>query len=195
MRDRNETWHEGACRGDTRPPQTSSWEDHYIVRNASVQPSASSATIHAQRHNTPTAGVMVWEAIINNTRSPLVLIRGTMVAQRYVHGILQPHALSLMQRFSGAVLQQHNAWPHTARVSQDCLRTVTTLPWCARSLDLSPIEHIWDHLGRQVGHPTSLNDLHQIWNEMSQEIIQNLYSSMPYRIASYIRSREDSKRY
>ncbi|GFX81325.1 transposable element Tcb2 transposase [Trichonephila clavipes] len=30
-----------------------------------------------QRHTTPTAGVMVWGAIAYNTRSPLVLIRGT----------------------------------------------------------------------------------------------------------------------
>ncbi|GFW16389.1 transposable element Tcb2 transposase [Trichonephila clavipes] len=39
-----------------------------------------------------------------------------------------------------------NARPHTARVSQDCLRMVTTLLWPARSPDLSPIEHIWNHL-------------------------------------------------
>ncbi|GFX87672.1 hypothetical protein TNCV_2465651 [Trichonephila clavipes] len=31
---------------------------------------------------------------------------------------------------------------------QDCLRTVSTLPWSARSPGLSPIEPIWDHLGR-----------------------------------------------
>ncbi|GFV93609.1 transposable element Tcb2 transposase [Trichonephila clavipes] len=86
-----------------------------------------------QRHTAPTAGVMVWGVIAYNTRSPLVLIRCTMTAQR--------------------------ARPHTARVSQDCLRTVTTLPCAARSPDLSPIELIWDHLRRRVGHPTSLNEL------------------------------------
>ncbi|GFU33983.1 transposable element Tcb2 transposase [Trichonephila clavipes] len=48
--------------------------------------------------------------------------------------------------------------PHTARVSQDCFRTVTPLPWPVQSPVLSPIEHIWDHLGRRVGHPTSLNE-------------------------------------
>ncbi|GFS88563.1 transposable element Tcb2 transposase [Trichonephila clavipes] len=79
-----------------------------------------------QRHTAPTAGVMVWGAIAYNTRSPLVLMRGTMTAQRYVHDILQPHVLSLLQLFSGAIFQQDNAWPHTARVSQDCFRTVTT---------------------------------------------------------------------
>ncbi|GFW49391.1 transposable element Tcb1 transposase [Trichonephila clavipes] len=83
-----------------------------------------------------------------------------------------------------------------ARVSQDCLRTVTTLPWPARSSDLSPIEHIWDHLGWRVGPPTSLNELEarllQIWNEMSQDIIQNLYASIPDRISLCIRARGGS---
>ncbi|GFY06704.1 transposable element Tcb2 transposase [Trichonephila clavipes] len=98
------------------------------------------------RHTTPTAGVMVWSA--NATWSPLVLIRVTMTAQRYVLGILQPQVLPLMQRLRGASFQQDNVRPHTARVSQDCLHTITTLPWPAQSIDLSPIEHIWDHLGR-----------------------------------------------
>ncbi|GFU75528.1 uncharacterized protein TNCV_2862441 [Trichonephila clavipes] len=66
----------------------------------------------------------------------------------------------------------NNARHHTARVSQDCLRTVTALPWPARYPDLSPVEPIGDHLGRRVGHPTCLNELdvrlQQIWNEMSQ---------------------------
>ncbi|GFV97648.1 transposable element Tcb1 transposase [Trichonephila clavipes] len=109
-----------------------------------------------------------------------------MAVQRYVHDILQPQVLPLMQRLPGAIFQQDNARPHTARVSQNCLRTVTPLPWPARSLDLSPIEHIEDH-------PTSLNELdarlQQIWNEMSQDIIQNLYVSIPNRIASSICAR------
>ncbi|GFU87663.1 transposable element Tcb1 transposase [Trichonephila clavipes] len=85
------------------------------------------------------------------------------------------------------------------RVSQDYLRIVTTLPWPARSPDLFPIEHIWDHLGRRVGHPTSLNEqearLQQIWNELSQDIMQNLYASMPDRIASWIRATVSSTGY
>ncbi|GFW59635.1 transposable element Tcb1 transposase [Trichonephila clavipes] len=71
-----------------------------------------------------------------------------MSAQRYVHNILQSHVLPLIQRLSGTIFQQDNAQPHTAKMSQDCLRTVTTPPWTARSPDWSPIEHIWAHLGR-----------------------------------------------
>ncbi|GFX60924.1 transposable element Tcb2 transposase [Trichonephila clavipes] len=90
---------------------------------------------------------MVLGDIAYNTPPPLVFISGTMTAQRYVHDILQPHVLPLMQRLPGAIFQQFIVWPHTARVSQDCLRTVTTLPLPAQSPDSSPIELIWDHLG------------------------------------------------
>ncbi|GFT50964.1 transposable element Tcb2 transposase [Trichonephila clavipes] len=56
--------------------------------------------------------------------------------------ILQPHVLPLMRLLPGAISQQDNARPHTTRMSQDYLRTVTTFPWPARSPDLSPIEQI-----------------------------------------------------
>ncbi|GFS58365.1 transposable element Tcb2 transposase [Trichonephila clavipes] len=65
-----------------------------------------------------------------------------------------------MHRIPGAIFQQDNARPYTARVLQDCLGTVTTLPWpTLPSSDLSLIEHIWDYLGRRVGHPANLNEL------------------------------------
>ncbi|GFW88021.1 transposable element Tcb1 transposase [Trichonephila clavipes] len=146
-----------------------------------------------QRQTAPTAGVMVWGAIANNTRPNLLLIRGTTASQWYVHDILQPHVLPFMQWLPGAIFEQDNAQPHTARVSQDCLRTFTTLSWPSRSSDLSPIEHIWDHLGRLVGYSTSLNmleaRLQEIYNEMFKGIMQNSHASMCDRIASCIRVR------
>ncbi|GFV44895.1 transposable element Tcb1 transposase [Trichonephila clavipes] len=122
-----------------------------------------------------------------------------MATQQYVHDILQSHVLPLLQRLPGDSFQQDNAQPPTARMSRNCLHSVTSLSWPAPSPDLSPIEHIWDHLGWRVGHPTSLNELEarlqQIWNEMSQDIIQNLYASMPDRMVSCICTREGSTRY
>uniref|UniRef100_A0A3B3SSD8 Tc1-like transposase DDE domain-containing protein n=1 Tax=Paramormyrops kingsleyae TaxID=1676925 RepID=A0A3B3SSD8_9TELE len=48
------------------------------------------------------------------------------------------------------VFQQHKARPHMARVSMDYLRHVEVLLWPARSPDLSPIDHVWDQLERQL---------------------------------------------
>ncbi|GFW48072.1 transposable element Tcb1 transposase [Trichonephila clavipes] len=138
-------------------------------------------------------------AVAYNTRSSVVLIHRTMTSQWYVYDILQTHMLPFMQRHPGAIFQQDDARPHTAKMSQDCLRTVTTLPWSARTPDVSPIKHIWVHLGRRVVHSTSLTELEarlqQICNEMSQDIIQTLVASMPDRIASCIYTRGDSTGY
>ncbi|GFW88731.1 putative transposable element [Trichonephila clavipes] len=76
-----------------------------------------------------------------------------------ISGTIYDYAYSYPSAVFGAIFQQHNDMPHMARVSQDCLLTVTTLPWPARSPDLSPIENIWDHLGWRVWHPISLNEL------------------------------------
>ncbi|GFY12410.1 transposable element Tcb1 transposase [Trichonephila clavipes] len=45
-----------------------------------------------QQHSAPTADVMIRGAIAYNTRSPLVLIRGTLTAQQYGHDILLLHS-------------------------------------------------------------------------------------------------------
>ncbi|GFY23205.1 transposable element Tcb1 transposase [Trichonephila clavipes] len=58
-----------------------------------------------QRQAAPSVNVMVWGAIAYNTCSLLVLIRGTMAAQRYVLDILQPHVIPLIQRLPGATFQ------------------------------------------------------------------------------------------
>ncbi|GFT27440.1 transposable element Tcb2 transposase [Trichonephila clavipes] len=89
---------------------------------------------------------MVRGAIAYNTLSSLILIHGKMTAQWYVHDILQPYVLPFMAVLPRAIFQQDNARPNTARMSQDCLRHITTLSFSARFPDLTPIKHIWDHL-------------------------------------------------
>ncbi|GFV11578.1 transposable element Tc1 transposase [Trichonephila clavipes] len=58
-----------------------------------------------------------------------------------------------------AIFQQDNTLPYTARVAQDFLRHFQTLPWPARSPDLSPVEHVWDQLKRQMPSCHSVHDL------------------------------------
>ncbi|GFS59363.1 uncharacterized protein TNCV_3725171 [Trichonephila clavipes] len=62
-------------------------------------------------------------------------------------------------RRPGEIFQQDNARPRTARVVQDFLRHFQTFPWPAHSLDLSPVEHVWDQLKRQMPSCHSAHDL------------------------------------
>ncbi|GFV06240.1 transposable element Tc1 transposase [Trichonephila clavipes] len=95
-----------------------------------------------ERHTAISQGVTVWGAISWDTRSSLVVLQGTLTARRYVDDILTPIVLLMLSSRPGAIYQQDNARPHTARLSQQCLQGYDVLPWPARSPDLSPIEHV-----------------------------------------------------
>ncbi|GFX88696.1 DDE_3 domain-containing protein [Trichonephila clavipes] len=124
---------------------------------------------------------MVWVAIAYDSRSTLVVMRGTLTGQRYVDDILQPHVGYFLNGLPGAIFQQDNARSHTARVAQDFLRHFQTLPWPARSPDLSPVEHVWDQLKRQMPSCPSVHDLklavQDLWSHLHQDNIRCLMNS------------------
>ncbi|UYV70886.1 K02A2.6-like [Cordylochernes scorpioides] len=123
-------------------------------------------------------GIMVWGAIAYDSRSPLLRIQGTMTAQRYVDDVLRP---------------QDYARPHTAHISQQALQDAQMLPWPPYSLDLSPIEHVWDIIGRRLHalpQPRSEDELWQMvereWRAIPQDAIRTLIDSLPRRVAACI---------
>ncbi|GFV05557.1 transposable element Tcb1 transposase [Trichonephila clavipes] len=62
---------------------------------------------------------MVWGSIVYDSRSTLIETRRTLTGQRYVDDILRPHVGPFLNGLPGAIFQQDNARPHTARVAQD----------------------------------------------------------------------------
>ncbi|UYV79831.1 hypothetical protein LAZ67_18000857 [Cordylochernes scorpioides] len=122
-------------------------------------------------------GIMVWGAIAYDSRSPLLRIQGTMTAQRYVDNVLRPVTLPYLQGVSNALYQQDNARPHTARISQQALQDVQMLPWPPYSPDLSPIEHVWDIIGRRLHalpQPRSEDELYELSGERSRADVTSL---------------------
>ncbi|GFV91813.1 transposable element Tc1 transposase [Trichonephila clavipes] len=73
------------------------------------------------------------------------------------------------------------------------IRACQTLLWSARSLDLSPIEHVWDMMRRQLHLPENNDDLsrqlEKIWQEIPQDTNMVLYHSMPRRVAACLQAR------
>ena len=71
------------------------------------------------------------------------------------------------------------------------------LRWPAYSPGLSPIEHVWDLVGRSLARdprPAASKDeiclcIQAIWNSPPQADIQNLFDSMPRHIAAFITER------
>ncbi|GFU37726.1 transposable element Tcb2 transposase [Trichonephila clavipes] len=142
------------------------------------------------RHTARTSDVMVWEAIAYNNQSTLIVMRGTLTGERYVHGILRPHVRPFLNGLPGAIFQQDNARPHAARVAHDFLRHFQTLPWPARSHNFSPVEHVWNQLKRQMPSCYSVHDLElavqDLWAHLSQDDIRCLINSMPDRVVACI---------
>ncbi|GBL92755.1 hypothetical protein AVEN_119135-1 [Araneus ventricosus] len=70
------------------------------------------------------------------------------------------------------------------------------VPWPARSPDLSPIEHVWDIIGRPLQHhpqptltvPVLTDQMQQAWNSIPQTDIRHLYDTMHALLHAYIQN-------
>ena len=118
----------------------------------------------------------------------------------YIDEILQPVVVPYIQTMEpGALLQDDNARPHRARIVDAYLQQqhITRINWPACSPDLSPIEHVWDQLGRAVQARLNVNstraDLRRFlveeWDRLPQDNVQRLVHSMRRRCAACIAAR------
>ncbi|GFU83834.1 transposable element Tcb1 transposase [Trichonephila clavipes] len=148
---------------------------------------------------------MVWGAIAYHGRSQLLRIVGNLNSTRYINEVLQPQDIPFLQGLPGAVFQQDNARPRVAKTVRSYLdsQQVQLLPWPAFSPDMSPIEHVWDIVGgrlaRDLRPVVSINEfwlrIQTIWNTLPQADIQNLFNSMPRRVAALIAVRGGHTKY
>jgi len=150
--------------------------------------------------------VMVWAGIwYGGRRTDAVVIKGTLNAERYKNDIVEPIVVPTVQQH-GLIFQDDNATPHRGGSVRAALRDsgIRTLPWPARSPDLSPIEHAWDELGRRVRchyphAPSTLEELsHRLceqWALIEDSFIDKLCDSMPHRIQRCLEANGGHTRY
>ncbi|KFM72979.1 Transposable element Tc1 transposase, partial [Stegodyphus mimosarum] len=128
-----------------------------------------------ERHSGRTPGVMVWGAIAYHRRSQLLRIVGNLNSNRYIREVLQPEAVPFLQSLPGAVFQQDNARPHTARIVKSffAAQQVQLLPWPACSPDMSPIEHVWDVIGRRLARdPRPVASADELWITIAESVVR-----------------------
>ena len=96
---------------------------------------------------------MVWGGITMTGKTDLHVCHSRVTGVYYRDNVLAPYVIPFAQRHCPRfIFQDDNARAHRARVVSDYLQrqNIRTLPWPAMSPDLSPIEHVWDILGKHV---------------------------------------------
>ncbi|GFW95361.1 transposable element Tcb2 transposase [Trichonephila clavipes] len=125
---------------------------------------------------------------------------GCICIRRYAGERCLPECF--IERYSDLTpgVKQDNASPNASKTVRDVCsnRHVQLLPWPAYSPDMLSIEPMWDFIGRRLARgprPAASKDelllrIQAIWNSSPEADIQNLFDSMPRRIAAVIAARE-----
>ena len=93
--------------------------------------------------------------------------------------VIEPVVVPYLRQHNIGIFQHDNARPHTARHTQSilCIHNVNVLQWPARSPDLSPIEHLWDHLGCQVRERHDVNIIRDLKRTLLAEWVRIPWST------------------
>nr|CAH7728608.1 unnamed protein product [Callosobruchus chinensis] len=149
---------------------------------------------------------MFWGGIRFNERTQLIHIPGTMTGAYYlqniINAIIQPLRIEIGDQF---IFMGDNARPLHTRAVQQALENgnIARLEWPAMSPDMNPIEHVWGYVSRAIfnrnNHPRSTQELIVVtteeWDNIPQEVINNLIIGMHRRVDALIRSRGGNTKY
>jgi transposase len=151
---------------------------------------------------------MVWGCISHDCKLDLVTIQGNLTGDQYIRDVLQPVVVPHFDNHPLAtrpVYMDDNTRPHRSRAVTAYLQSeaVTSVPWPAMSLDLNPIEHIWDMLGHRIHarEPPVQKicqleaALHREWQQLSQQDIRRLTGGMRRRAEAVIQAHGGYTRY
>jgi hypothetical protein len=141
--------------------------------------------------------IMVWGGIARNYKSPLVLVKGTVNAQRYIGLLTESRIIETLDALhspKGWIFQDDGATPHRARITTAWLRercvhvAEGNMKWPANSPDLNPQEEMWALLRRKI-RLEGCKDATELyaralaaWDEITPEMINRITDSFPVRL-------------
>nr|CAH7737755.1 unnamed protein product [Callosobruchus chinensis] len=142
---------------------------------------------------------LFWDGIRFNGRAQLIHIPETMTGAYYlqniINAIVQPLRNEIGDQF---IFMDDNARPHRTRAVQQALENgdIAKLEWPAMSPDINPIEHVWNYVSRAIFNrnnpPRITQELivaaTEEWDNIPQEVINNLIIGMHRRVDELIRS-------
>jgi transposase len=148
-------------------------------------------------------GCMGWEGV-----GRLAEVEGRMDAEQYVD-ILETNLLPTMEEsdipLEDLIFQQDGDSKHTSYKAREWMEdnNITLLDWPAQSPDLNPIEHLWQHLKKQLSqYETPAKGVWEMWErvaeewgEIEPEVCQKLIESMPRRIGAVIKAKGGHTKY
>ena len=78
---------------------------------------------------------------------------------------------------------------------------VDVMQWPGQSPDMNIIEHVWDHMAREIKDDVFKNcdelfaKLQEVWNNIDIDYIHKLYNSMTERVADLRKARGGATRF
>lgn len=148
--------------------------------------------------------ILVWGAMSHTGVGPLIRVEGTVNAEKYLSFFryrlrrYYPGLYNGNQKF-----QDDNSQVHTADIVNNWFAKfdIERLEWPSKSPDLNIIEDIWGYIKYHLRGKT-FYELDELWNEVSyywnhipQDLINELYHSMPDRIQAVIEARGKTTKY
>lgn len=149
--------------------------------------------------------VMVWGCMAAGGVGNLVFIETTMNKMEYLN-ILKENLKPSVEKLRldrGWIFQQDNDPKHTSKIVKEWLlyHTPKQLDHPPQSPDLNPIEHLWEHLDREIrkkeirSKDSLKSAILEEWQKISREVTENLVNSMPRRLQAVIQANGKQTKY